>query len=102
MLLAMGVAIASLGIFAPALLPVVLFGLQPGVVLLFLFVTAHWLLLERQRNPLGSGHGFSRAKPSSTMVRTTNVPKRAREGSTVDAPVSVLPPEEPASEPSGS
>ena len=85
LLVTLGIAGLALGIFCPAALPPILFGMQPGLVLLLVFIGIHWLLQERYRRQLVFLPGFTRAKPSSTMVRT-NSAKHPREASTVDAP----------------
>ncbi len=84
-LLGLGMGAVAVGMLWPSLLPPVLFGMQPGVVLLFLFVGGHWYWQDRYRRQLVFLPAFSRNKPSSTMVRN-NVPARPREASTVDAP----------------
>jgi hypothetical protein len=98
-LLGMGVGALMLGLLCPALLPPILFGIQPGVALLALFVAIHWYWMERYRRQLVFLPAFSRTKPSSTMVRGSSA-KRPREASTVDAPAT--PGSGPAPSPSGS
>lgn len=78
-------AVLSLGIFAPALLPPILFGAQPGMVLVVAAIGVHWVVQERHRHRLEFLPGFRRSKQSSTMLRT-NAAKRPREATTVDAP----------------
>jgi hypothetical protein len=91
LLLGLSVAVMILFLIFPALLPPLLFGAQPGIVLFLVFVGIHWALQERYRRQLVFPQGFSRAKPNSTKVRTKGA-KRPREASTVDAPPgSVLP-----------
>jgi hypothetical protein len=103
LLLLLVLAVLSLGVFAPAVLPAVLYGLQPGIVLFVIWVGTHWFLRQRARGEFASESGFSPAKPSSTMVRTSAA-MRPREASTVDAPVQPTPAEaeEVKSSPSGS
>jgi hypothetical protein len=101
LLLLLAVLVLSLVVFAPAVLPVVLYGLQPGLVLFLIVVAMHRLLQERRRGDFAAGSGFSRAKPSSTMVRTSAA-QRPREGSTVDAPAQPAAAEEAKPSPSGS
>lgn len=86
MLLAVAaLGVLSLGLLAPGMLPPVLFGAQPGIALFVVIVAIHWLIQERQRRQEAHSSGFSQAKPSSTMLRTS-ASKRPREASTVDAP----------------
>jgi hypothetical protein len=58
---------------------------QPGVVLLGVFIGVHLLLQEKYRRQLVFLPGFTRARPNSTIVRSNSAP-RPREASTVDAP----------------
>lgn len=86
-LLALAVGIGGLvvEIVCPALLPPLLFGAQPGLVLLVIFITAYWLMQERYRRQLVFLPGFARTKSASTVVRSS-APQRARETSTLEAP----------------
>jgi hypothetical protein len=87
--LLLSVISAAAAVFAalcPAAWAPVLFGMQPGVVLLVVFVGVHLLLQERYRRQLVFLPGFVRAKPTSTLSRGSSG-KRPREGgSTIDAP----------------
>jgi hypothetical protein len=74
------------GALIPALMPPLLFALQPGFVLFVVFVVAHGLIQERYRRQLIFMPGFVRPQTGSTMVRTNSSPKRPREASTIDAP----------------
>ena len=94
----LGVALASFAVVFPAAWPGVAFGLQPGILLLLVFITMHWLLQERYRRQLVFLPGFTRAKPGSTITRS-NAAVRARESSTVDAPPGAM--DGTASKPSG-
>ncbi|MSQ94622.1 MAG: hypothetical protein EXR98_08700 [Gemmataceae bacterium] len=95
---ALAAGMLALGVLCPAVVPPLLFGLQPGVILFLVFALGHWLVQERQRRQLVLLTGFSRTKPGSTMVRTAEA-KRPREQSTVDEPE---PPEAPADQPTSS
>ena len=85
LLLALAVGCLTLGIVWPATLAPVLFGCQPGVVLLTIFVGIHWAWQERSRRQLVFLPAFSRTKPGSTVTTPAGA-KRPREPSTVDAP----------------
>ena len=98
-LLLLGVGMLTAAVLCPAVVPPLVFGLQPGLVLFVVFVGIHWIWQERYRRQLVFMPGFTRAKPHSTMVRS-NAAKRPREESTIDAP-SAEPPAV-ASSPSGS
>ena len=71
--------------FWPALFPMVLYGIQPGVAILLLVLGVHWVLQERYRRQLVFMPGFARMKPGSSVVRSGSS-NRPREASTVDAP----------------
>src|SRR5262249_49728988 len=85
--------------FWPSLFPLVLYGVQPGALLLLLMLGAQWLVQERYRRQLVFMPGFKRAKPGSSLVRTGSS-NRPRAPSTVDAPPSGVTGE--AASPSGS
>lgn len=92
-------AIAVLGLsFAfrfPGFIPALLFGIQPGVVVVGLFAGFHWVMQERYRRHLLFLPGFSRGKQGSTMSRP-NTAKRPREASTLDAPAAAAPDKAPS------
>jgi hypothetical protein len=69
----------------PLLFPMVVYGMQPGVVVLAVVLGAHWLLQARYRRQLVYMPGFARMKPGSSVTRAS-APSRPREASTVDAP----------------
>ena len=81
-------ALAAFTLMFPAAWSGVVFGLQPGVVLFLLFIGVHWLVQERYRRQLVFLPGFTRPKSGSTITRS-NVAKRPRENSTVDAPPAI-------------
>lgn len=85
LLMALAVSLLSVGIVWPGTLDPLLFGCQPGVVVLAIFVAIHWAWQERSRRQLVFLPAFSRAKPAST-VTMPSAAKRPREPSTVDAP----------------
>ncbi|MBI2804998.1 MAG: hypothetical protein HYX68_08455 [Planctomycetes bacterium] len=85
LVLTFALSVLTLGVLLPTIMPPVLYGLQPGVLLFALFAVGHWLLEERERRQMVFHSGFSRGKPGSTMMRTKSA-KRPREASTVDEP----------------
>jgi hypothetical protein len=99
--LGLAVLVLVLALFCPAVVAPILFGLQPGVVLLLVFVGIHWFMHERYRRKLIFLPGFAQAKPGSTMVRNDSA-TRPRQGSTVDAPAASAAPTETAAQSSGS
>jgi len=82
---AFALGLVAFAVLCPAACAPVLFGVQPGVVLLVVFIGVHLLLQEKYRRQLVFLPGFTRAKPNSTIVRS-NSAQRPREASTVDAP----------------
>lgn len=82
---ALGLAVIVAGLLWPDLLPVVLYGSEPGLAVLILVVGVQWLLQRHYRRQVVFMPGFQRLKPGSSMVRgSSNRPRR--EPSTVDAP----------------
>lgn len=83
------VGAVSFAVMCPAAAAPVLFGMQPGAVLLIICIGLHLVLQEKYRRQLVFLPGFTRAKPSSTIVRPGSG-QRPREASTVDAPPGAL------------
>jgi len=71
------------GILWPSVLPQVLYGAQPGLVVLLVILAFQWMLQERYRRQVVFMPGFTRLKSNSSLI--VNSP-RPREASTVDAP----------------
>ncbi len=84
-----GIGAAVFAVMCPAAVAPVLFGMQPGAVLLIVCIGVHLLLQEKYRRQLVFLPGFTRVKPTSTMMRTGSG-QRPREASTVDAPPGIL------------
>ena len=96
--LAVAVAIVALvvlmtGVLWPTLLPVALYGSEPGIVVLALVLGFLWLRQQRYRRQLIFMPGFSRMAPGSSVVRTGGSSRLPREASTVDAHQLGAPPE---------
>jgi hypothetical protein len=85
-LLGLGLVVA--GLSWPAAFPVVLYGCEPGLVVLLLLLGVQWLLHRRYRRRVVFMPGFTRVKTGSSLVRGGSSGQRPRETSTVDAPVS--------------
>lgn len=79
------VAVVAIGVFAPVALPALLYGSQPGVLVLLLVVATQWMLQERYRRQVVFMPGFTRLKTGSSIVRTGSG-ERPRDPSTVDQP----------------
>ena len=85
-LMSLAVLALVFALLCPAAVAPILYGTQPGVVLMVLFVGGHRLIQVRSRRQLIFLPGFERARPGSTLVRAKSA-NRSREGSTVDAPI---------------
>ncbi len=84
------VSILLLGILAarflwPSVVPLVVYGCQPGAVVLVILVTVQWFLQERYRRQLVFLPGFARVKAGSSLIRSQTA-SRPTGTSTVDAP----------------
>ena len=82
-LLVIGIGI-GVGLAWPALLPNVVYGGQPGLVVLVVILAIQWMLQERYRRQVVFMPGFTRLKSNSSLVRAGT--GRPREPTTVDAP----------------
>src|SRR5205085_10575570 len=80
----------ALSLFLPAILASLLYGSQPGLVVIFLIMAVHWLWQERYRRQIVFIPGFARLKTGSSLIRGSSAPRasRPREASTVDSPAS--------------
>jgi hypothetical protein len=85
--LVVGLAAAGVGLFWPTVLSSVIYGCEPGVVVLLLVIGSQWLLHQRYRRQVVFLPGFKRTTGGSALLRSgsSNRP-RAGELSTVDAP----------------
>lgn len=63
--------IAGLGLFAPGLLMVGLYGAQPGLAVLLLVLLFQWLMQERYRRRVVFLPGFRRVKAGSSLTRAS-------------------------------
>jgi hypothetical protein len=76
---------AIVGMFWPGVLMYVLYGCEPGLVMLLLVLVLQWLLHRRYRRQVVFMPGFTRLQQGSSLIRKgTSSPKRV-EPSTVDA-----------------
>jgi hypothetical protein len=77
-------AVMALALWWPATLPPVLFGSQPGIVVLTVLLGTQWLVQERYRRQVVFLPGFTRLQANSSLARAQG--KKPREASTIDAP----------------
>jgi hypothetical protein len=83
-LVVIGAAVAALGVYAPAGLPAIAYGSEPGALVLLLAVAAQWIQHQRYRRQLIFMPGFTRLKAGSSLIRGgSNGP---RDPSTIDGP----------------
>jgi hypothetical protein len=68
------------------ILPVVLYGALPGVVLLALLLALQWMVHQRYRRQLVFMPGFTRVKTGSSLLRAGSSNRPREPSSTVDAP----------------
>jgi hypothetical protein len=81
MVIAVGVATSLVW---PALIPVFVYGCQPGLVVLLVILAIQWMLQERYRRQVVFMPGFTRLKSNSSLIRSGA--GRSREPTTVDSP----------------
>ncbi|MGE3809341.1 MAG: hypothetical protein AB7K24_32145, partial [Gemmataceae bacterium] len=80
-----GFGIAYLGVFWPAVLPALLYGIEPGVVVLIVVLSVYWMLQQHYQRQVVFLPSFTRLKPGATVDRGTQT-SWPKEPSTVDAP----------------
>lgn len=85
--------LCAFGLFAayadmrwPSLVPALLYGCEPGAVVLLLVLAVQWLLHQRYRRQVVFLPGFDRGKPGSSVVRLANSARPHSEPSTIDSP----------------
>ena len=83
LVLALGVGAAL--VLWPSIVPAILYGCQPGVLVLLLVLGLQLMLQRRYRRQVVFMPGFTRLKPGSSLVRSGGA-GRPREASTIDAP----------------
>ncbi len=69
----------------PGVVPAIVYGCEPGALVLLLVVGIQWVLQRRYRRQVVFMPGFSRLKPGSSLVRAGSS-NRPRDPSTVDEP----------------
>lgn len=83
--IALAAVVVTVGIFWSNVLPVVLFGIQPGVLVLLIVGGFLWLRHNRYHRQRTFMPGFSRLAPGSSVVRPGSSLRPRSEPSTVDA-----------------
>jgi hypothetical protein len=77
---------AALGLFRPHLFAVLVYGMEPGIVVLVLVLGTQWLLHQRYRRQVVFLPGFQRGKQGSSIQRVGSSNRPRGEPTTVDAP----------------
>jgi hypothetical protein len=94
-LVVLGLAVLVAALLWPRTMPALLYGCQPGLVVLLVVMAVQWLLQRRYRRQLIFMPAFSRVMPGSSMpgssiIRGSGSGQRRHEPSTVDAPPGAL------------
>jgi hypothetical protein len=79
-------ALSSAGLLWPGLLSALIYGCEPGALVLLAAIGWQWLLHRRYRRQLVFMPGFARLKASSSVTRGSSVVRKRTEPSTVDNP----------------
>lgn len=83
----LGVAVTAAAVWWPGVLSAVLYGSEPGLVVLLVILAVRWTLQRRYRRQVVFMPGFTRLKTGSSLVRRDSNNRVRAEPSTVDAPV---------------
>ena len=81
-LVALAGVVAAVGILWPAALPAVVYGCEPGALVLLAALAVQALVHARYRRRVVFMPGFKRAKSGSSLIQTSN--HRGRELSTIE------------------
>ena len=81
----LGIALLIVGLLWPGWVPALLFGCQPGAMVLLVLLSIQWMLQERYRRRLVFMPGFTRLKTNSSLIRS-GLGGIRREATTIDAP----------------
>jgi hypothetical protein len=76
---ALGLGLGALALWWPGLMPAILFGIQPGIVVLTILLGVLWLRRRRWRRQVVMLPGFSRTRSHSSLVRAQGVATTPRE-----------------------
>jgi hypothetical protein len=95
LLVLLGAGVVLAGVFWPSTLPVVVYGCEPGLLVLLLVACSLWWRQSRYRRQVVFMPGFTRVAPGSSVIRTTSGSSLRPRGepSTVDAQLGALAPE---------
>jgi hypothetical protein len=85
----LGATLGTAAVLWPSLAPAVLYGCEPGALVLLLVLALQWLLHRQYRRQVVFMPGFTRLKAGSSLVRSGA--GRSRDPSTIDAPPSSHP-----------
>jgi hypothetical protein len=82
----LGLVAALAGILWPGILAAVLYGCQPGILVLAVVLGIQWVLHQRYRRQIVFMPGFTRLKSGSSLIRSGSRNRPRGEPSTVDEP----------------
>lgn len=92
----LAVVLLNAAIWWPTLLPVIVYGCEPGAGVLVLLLVGQWMLHRRYRRQVVFLPGFTRLKAGSSLARQGIANRQRNEPSTVDAPPAPAGTEAPA------
>jgi hypothetical protein len=82
--LGLGTGVLAGGLLWPGLIPALVFGCEPGALVLIVLVGIQWMLQKTYRRRLVFMPGFNRRKANSSLIRAAN--NNRQEAPTIDAP----------------
>lgn len=80
------VALTVVGLLWPGMLSALIYGSEPGALVLIAIIGWQWLLHQRYRRQLVFMPGFARLKATSSVTRGSSILRNRTEPSTVDNP----------------
>jgi hypothetical protein len=80
------ISVATATVLWPTIIPLAVYGAEPGVVVLLFVLLLHWLLYQRYRRRVVFMPGFTRVKAGSSLIQKDNLERR-RETVQLEEPV---------------
>jgi hypothetical protein len=81
-----GLGVATFGLRWPAVLPLIIYGCEPGLVVVALIALAYWVMQNRYRRRVVFLPSFARLQPNSSHIKKEGGSRPPLEPSTVDVP----------------
>ena len=82
--LGLATGVLAAGLLWPGLIPALVYGCEPGALVLIVLVGIQWMLQKTYRRRLVFMPGFNRRKANSSLIRAAN--NNRQEAPTIDAP----------------